>query len=53
MDGIAKEYDSSGVALDGERVAGTVGIELLSIGNAVLKRMMTDKEYRWTGFTKL
>jgi GNAT superfamily N-acetyltransferase len=34
------------VALVGERVVGTVGLELLSDGNAVLKRMMTDRQYR-------
>lgn len=34
------------VALAGDRVVGTVGLELLSDGNAVLKRMMTDCQYR-------
>ncbi len=38
------------VALDGQRVVGTVGLELLSHQNAVLKRMMTDKEYRGPNF---
>lgn len=34
------------VALAGDQVVGTVGLELLSGGNAVLKRMMTDRQYR-------
>jgi GNAT superfamily N-acetyltransferase len=34
------------VALDGERVVGTVGLILLGGQNAVLKRMMTDGAYR-------
>ncbi len=37
------------VAHDGERVIGTVGLELLRDHNAVLKRMMTDKRYRGRG----
>ncbi len=34
------------VALDGEKVVGTVGLVLLPCHNAVLKRMMTDRAYR-------
>lgn len=34
------------VALDGHKVVGTVGVILLAEQNAVLKRMMTDKDYR-------
>jgi GNAT superfamily N-acetyltransferase len=34
------------VALDDKRVVGTVGLVLLKGPNAVLKRMMTDKDYR-------
>jgi len=34
------------VALHGDRVVGTVGLILISNHNAVLKRMMADKEYR-------
>lgn len=37
------------VALDAEKVVGTVGLILLSDGNAVLKRMMTDQAYRGAG----
>jgi N-acetylglutamate synthase-like GNAT family acetyltransferase len=37
------------VALDGEQVVGTVGLILLEGSNAVLKRMMVDKDCRGTG----
>lgn len=37
------------VALAGEAVVGTSGLELLAHGNAVLKRMMTNKEFRGAG----
>lgn len=47
---LAEAYQQPGqkfwIALDGEKVVGTVGLVLLSAGNAVLKRMMTDREYR-------
>ncbi len=34
------------VAMDGERLAGTVGIALINDNNAVLKGMMLHKDYR-------
>jgi RimJ/RimL family protein N-acetyltransferase len=38
------------VALHGERIAGTIGMVLFPGNNAVVKRMMVDKEFRGTDF---
>lgn len=38
------------VALHGSRVVGTIGLVLFSGDNAVLKRMMVDKDFRGSDF---